>query len=175
MAGPSRACVHRNSIYLVYIHYLHLFFQHVSIRFFSVGIKKRSDLPGLVFQIVFYIFIGEFLAANSRSKVSQFEHLSSTSKVTSRMQQRGDENQELWLELHQNLEPVCPLFLDFNPPKQGRNSNKNKGPHLGSRKFQRWNPEIGEITCEWVRSLHANIARHVAFVFRMVEKLKCEM
>ena len=69
----------------IYIHYLHMFFQHVSIRFFFSWESKRSDLTGLVFQIVFYIFIGEFLAANSRSKVSQFEHLSSTSKVTSRM------------------------------------------------------------------------------------------
>ena len=34
-----------------------------------------------------------------------------------------------------NLEPQRPLFLKVNPPpKQGRNSNQNKGPHyLGSR------------------------------------------
>ena len=25
------------------------------------------------------------------------------------------------------LEPVCPLFWGFNPPKEGRNSNQNKG------------------------------------------------
>ena len=31
------------------------------------------------------------------------------------------------------LEPKWPLFLKVNPPKQGRNSNQNKGPHLGSR------------------------------------------
>ena len=31
------------------------------------------------------------------------------------------------------LEPVCPLFWWLNPPKQGLNSNQNKGPHLGSR------------------------------------------
>ena len=31
------------------------------------------------------------------------------------------------------LEPNWPLFLKVNPPKQGRNSNQNKGPHLGSR------------------------------------------
>ncbi len=31
------------------------------------------------------------------------------------------------------LEPVCPLFWELNPPKEGRNSNQNKGPHLGSR------------------------------------------
>ena len=30
------------------------------------------------------------------------------------------------------LEPKCPLFLKVNPPKQGLNSNQNKG-HLGSR------------------------------------------
>ena len=30
------------------------------------------------------------------------------------------------------LEPVCPLFWELNPPKEGRNSNQNKG-HLGSR------------------------------------------
>ena len=27
----------------------------------------------------------------------------------------------------------CPLFWRLFPPKQGRNSNQNKGPHLGSR------------------------------------------
>ncbi len=32
------------------------------------------------------------------------------------------------------LESNWPLFLKGkNPPKQGRNSNQNKGPHLGSR------------------------------------------
>ena len=31
------------------------------------------------------------------------------------------------------LEPQWPLFLKANPPKQGRTSNRNKGPHLGSR------------------------------------------
>ena len=29
--------------------------------------------------------------------------------------------------------PQWPLFLKVNPPKQGPNSNQNKGPHLGSR------------------------------------------
>ena len=29
------------------------------------------------------------------------------------------------------MEPVCPLFWGVNPPKQGRNSNQNRG-HLGS-------------------------------------------
>ena len=32
----------------------------------------------------------------------------------------------------EDLEPVCPLFLGLNPPKQGLNFNQNKG-HLGSR------------------------------------------
>ena len=85
MAGPSRACVHRNSIYLIYIYIIYICFFSMSVFDFFSWESKRSDLTGLVFQIVFYIFIGEFLAANSRSKVSQFEHLSSTSKVTSRM------------------------------------------------------------------------------------------
>ena len=33
---------------------------------------------------------------------------------------------------HKYLEPVCPLFLQMTPPKQGRNSHQNRG-HLGSR------------------------------------------
>ena len=39
----------------------------------------------------------------------------------------------LYTNVYIYLEPVCPVFLGFNPPKQGPNSNKNKGPHLGSR------------------------------------------
>ena len=34
---------------------------------------------------------------------------------------------------YDDLEPNWPVFLKVNPPKQGRTSNQNKGPHLGSR------------------------------------------
>ena len=53
------------------------------------------------------------------------------------------------LEIYSNLEPVCPLFLWFNPPKPGPNSNQNKG-HLGSRneiKQDRNKKEIRNNSC----------------------------
>ena len=37
----------------------------------------------------------------------------------------------IWTYIY--LEPKWPLFLKVSPPKQGPNSNQNKGPHLGSR------------------------------------------
>ena len=40
-----------------------------------------------------------------------------------------------WCFLDGNLKPVCPLFLGWKTLQNKAFSNKNKGPHLGSREL----------------------------------------
>ena len=85
------------------------------------------------------IFIGAILVLGSVNPLCPFKvvkkpwpferldwwptQLSRISQIGSRIESPGV----------QYLEPQWPLFLKVNPPKQGRSSNQNRGPHLGSR------------------------------------------